>query len=93
MLDKGGRGEVHLRTMLNLDVAQQTVQRSPENLSEQNLGRRLRMYSRYLHTGELFGLPGQVVAALSTLAAILLVWTGFALAWRRFFKRRSKAAS
>ncbi|HEY1083510.1 MAG TPA: PepSY-associated TM helix domain-containing protein [Prosthecobacter sp.] len=93
MLDKGGRGEVHLRTMLNLDVAQQTVQRSPENLSDQNLGRRLRMYSRYLHTGELFGLPGQVVAALSTLAAILLVWTGFALAWRRFFKRRSKAAS
>lgn len=93
MLDKGGRGQVHLRTMLNLDVAQQKVLASPDDITQQNLGRRLRMYSRYLHTGELFGLPGQVVAALSTLAAILLVWTGFALAWRRFFKRKPKAAS
>ncbi len=92
MLDKGGRGQVHLRTMLNLDVAQQKVLASPDDITQQNLGRRLRMYSRYLHTGELFGLPGQVVAALSTLAAILLVWTGFALAWRRFFKKGRKTA-
>lgn len=92
MVDRGGRGQVHLRTMLNLDVTQQKVSPSPDNLSQQNLGRRLRMYSRYLHTGELFGFFGQTIAALCTLAAALLVWTGFALAWRRFFKRKPKAA-
>lgn len=87
MADRGGRGQVHLRTMLNLDVAQAAVLPSPDDFQQQNLGRRLRMYARFLHTGELFGLVGQTVAAVTTLATLVLVWTGFALAWRRFFKR------
>ncbi len=93
MVDRGGRGQVHLRTMLNLDTTQQKVLPSPDDLTRQNLGRRLRMYSRYLHTGELFGWVGQTIAALCTLAAALLVWTGFALAWRRFFGRKAKASA
>lgn len=93
MVDRGGRGQVHLRTMLNLDTTQGKVLPSPDDLSQQNLGRRLRMYSRYLHTGELFGVVGQTIAALCTVAALLLVWTGFALAWRRFFGRRRSAAA
>ena len=92
MVDRGGRGEVQLRSMLNLDVAQGKVLPSPDDLQQQNLGRRLRMYARYLHTGELFGLIGQTVAALSTVATIMLVWTGFALAFRRFFPKRGHAA-
>jgi uncharacterized iron-regulated membrane protein len=87
MIDHGGRGEVHRRTMLNLDTAQNTVRTSPNDFAHQNLGRRLRMYARFLHTGELFGVIGQTIAVLSTLCAILLVWTGFALAWRRFVRR------
>lgn len=93
MVDRGGRGEVHRRTMLNLDTAQGKVIASPDDLSQQNLGRRLRMYARFLHTGELFGVIGQTVAALCTLATILLVWTGFALAWRRFFPKRGHTAA
>ncbi|MBB5039532.1 PepSY-associated TM helix domain-containing protein [Prosthecobacter dejongeii] len=93
MVDRGGRGQVHLRTMLNLDTAQQKLLPSPDDITRQNLGRRLRMYSRYLHTGELFGFLGQTIAALCTLAAALLVWTGFALAWRRFFGRKTKASA
>jgi len=92
MVDRGGRGEVHRRTMLNLDPAQGKVLPSPDDITQQNLGRRLRMYSRFLHTGELFGLIGQTVAALCALAAALLVWTGFALAWRRFIGRKSSAS-
>lgn len=92
MIDRGGRGQPHLRTMINLDLAQQKLVSSPDDFTQQNLGRRLRMYARYLHTGELFGLWGQTLAALCTLAAALLVWTGFALAWRRFFKRAPKPA-
>lgn len=93
MVDRGGRGQVHLRTMLNLDTTQQKVLPSPDDITQQNLGRRLRMYSRFLHTGELFGVVGQTIAALCTLAATILVWTGFALAWRRFFGRSKKTAS
>lgn len=89
MLDKGGRGQPHLRTMLNLDLAKKEILPSPDNFEQLNLGRRLRMYARFLHTGELFGFLGQTIAALCTLSAIMLVWTGFALAWRRFFKKSS----
>lgn len=89
MVDRGGRGQPHLRTMLNLDLAKQQISQSKDDFSRQNLGRRLRMYARFLHTGELFGLLGQTIAAVCTLSAILLVWTGFALAWRRFFRRKS----
>jgi hypothetical protein len=32
----------------------------------------------------LWGLAGQTVAGLVSAAACVLVWTGFALAWRRF---------
>lgn len=57
------------------------VQRFSDNV----LGRRLRAWARTLHTGEEFGLGGRTVAALSTLGAFYLVWTGLALSWRRFF--------
>lgn len=93
MVDRGGRGQVQLRTMLNLDVAQGKVLPSPDDLQQQNLGRRLRMYARFLHTGELFGLIGQTVAALCTFATLILIWTGFALAFRRFFPKRGHAAA
>ncbi len=93
MVDRGGRGQVQLRTMLNLDVAQGKVLPSPDDLQQQNLGRRLRMYARFLHTGELFGLIGQTVAALCTFATLILIWTGFALAFRRFFPKRGHAAT
>lgn len=88
MVDRGGRGQVQLRTMLNLDTAQGKILPSPDDLLQQNLGRRLRMYARFLHTGELFGLIGQTIAALSALSATILVYTGFALAFRRFFPKR-----
>lgn len=86
MVDRGGRGEVHRRTMLNLDITRAKVLPSADDFARQNLGRQLRMYARFLHTGELFGVVGQTFAALCTLSAILLVWTGFSLAWRRFFR-------
>jgi uncharacterized iron-regulated membrane protein len=51
-------------------------------------GRKIRTWLRFLHTGEALGWPGQLLAGLVSLGATLLVWTGFALAWRRFFRRR-----
>jgi uncharacterized iron-regulated membrane protein len=58
-----------------------------EPFSSQGRGRRLRAWIRWLHTGEALGWPGQAVAAMASAGAALLVWTGFSLAWRRFFPR------
>ena len=55
-----------------------------EAFSDQSLGRRLRSISRFAHTGEVLGLPGQTIAGLATAGAVVLVWTGVALTLRRF---------
>lgn len=47
--------------------------------------RKVRAWSRYLHTGEALGGYAQLVAGLACLGGCFLVYTGFALAWRRFF--------
>jgi uncharacterized iron-regulated membrane protein len=54
-------------------------------------GQRWRMYARVLHTGEAFGVTGQLIALTAALAALLLVWTGFALSIRRFLAWRSRS--
>ena len=43
----------------------------------------LRRFIRFLHTGEVYGVIGQTLAGIASLACLFLVWTGFALAWRR----------
>lgn len=52
-------------------------------------GRRARMWVRLTHSGESFGWPGQLLAGLGCLGGCLLVWTGVAMSWRRFFGRPS----
>jgi uncharacterized iron-regulated membrane protein len=39
--------------------------------------------ARFLHTGEYFGIIGQTIAGLASLAACFLVYSGFTLSWRR----------
>jgi uncharacterized iron-regulated membrane protein len=48
-------------------------------------GRRLRSWLRFAHSGEVYGFVGQTVAGLASAGAVVLVWTGLALSWRRFF--------
>lgn len=64
-----------------------------EGYAEFNSGRKLRMWFRFLHTGEALGVIGKLVAALASLGGAVLVWTGFALAWRRFKSRREGSPS
>lgn len=54
--------------------------------TEFGLRRALRGLNRALHTGEAAGSLGQAIAFLSCAAGLVLVYTGFALSWRRFFK-------
>ncbi len=55
-----------------------------EGWENNNSGRKLRLWLRFLHTGEALGLAGQTIAALASGCAVVLGYTGFALAWRRF---------
>jgi len=61
-----------------------------ERFGDQNLGRQVRSWTRFLHTGEALGVVGKALAALASVGALLLVWTGLALTWRRFFSRQPK---
>jgi uncharacterized iron-regulated membrane protein len=54
-----------------------------KRFSDNSTGRKLRAWARFTHTGEEFGVVGQAIAALASLGAIVLVWTGFSMALRR----------
>jgi sulfite reductase (NADPH) flavoprotein alpha-component len=62
-----------------------------EPYSENSTGRKLRSWFRGLHTGEAFGFFGQTIAGLASLGGCFLVWTGLAMAWRRFRSWRREA--
>jgi uncharacterized iron-regulated membrane protein len=90
-IDKGDGGQPQLRSTLTLDRATGGVV-TYEAFDDQSLGRRLRSISRFAHTGEVLGIPGQTIAGLATGGSVVLVWTGLALAWRRWrawMKRRA----
>jgi uncharacterized iron-regulated membrane protein len=53
-----------------------------------NAALQVRAWTRFLHTGEALGWPGQLIAGLACLGGVFLVYTGFALSWRRFFGKR-----
>ncbi|MBX7219874.1 MAG: PepSY domain-containing protein [Blastocatellia bacterium] len=55
-----------------------------EPYGDLNAGRKLRSWSRSVHTGEALGIPGQFLAGAASLGGGFLVWTGLTLAWRRF---------
>jgi uncharacterized iron-regulated membrane protein len=80
------------RSQLVLDPTTGDVLRW-EPYAGQNLGRRLRAWVRPLHTGEAAGPVGQAVAMIASAGGAGLVWTGVALAWRRFqaWRRRTRA--
>ena len=48
-------------------------------------GFKIRRWLRFAHTGEVYGVVGQSVAGVVSLGAAVMVWTGLAMTWRRFF--------
>ncbi|MDQ8194964.1 PepSY-associated TM helix domain-containing protein [Coraliomargarita sp. SDUM461004] len=68
-----------------------TAQRQPSDLS---LREKLHSSLRYIHTGEAGLLPGKIIAFLGCFAGLILVYSGFALSYRRLMSsRRKKTAS
>jgi uncharacterized iron-regulated membrane protein len=95
-IDRGNGGQPQLRAQLTLERATGEVMRW-EPYSNNTLGRRLRSWLRFAHTGEVYGLVGQTIAALVSAGGALLVYTGLSLALRRMFawlsRRRALAAA
>jgi uncharacterized iron-regulated membrane protein len=88
-VDRGAAGQPQKRGTLTIDRATATVTKS-ETFESQSPGRRLRSILRFAHTGEVLGLAGQTIAGLASAGAAVLVYTGFALTWRRFRNRRRR---
>ncbi len=80
-IDAGMGGEPHKRETLTLDWGGKIVKR--EQFSDGTKGRQWRTIMRYAHTGEVLGGLGQTIAGIASLGACFLVYTGWALSWRR----------
>ncbi len=82
-IDEGNGGQPQKRHNLSLNAyTGEEVSWVP--FSQLSAGRQARSWVRFLHTGEALGLIGQTIAGLVSFTSILMVWTGFALSWRRF---------
>ncbi|WP_337171521.1 PepSY-associated TM helix domain-containing protein [Gemmatimonas aurantiaca] len=63
------------------------------NYDSLSTSRKIRAWYRFGHTGEVFGVTGQLIATLVSFVGVVLVYTGFALSWRRlaaFLRRRRR---
>ncbi|MCP5143733.1 MAG: PepSY domain-containing protein [Gammaproteobacteria bacterium] len=83
-IDLGNGGEPQKRHALDLSPTGEVLAWTP--FQDRSTGQRWRSYVRFLHTGEALGLTGQTIAGLASLAAVLMVWTGLALAYRRLLQ-------
>ncbi len=62
---------------------------SHDDFDDLSNGRKARFWVRHLHTGYALGWFGQTLAALACIGGCILVYSGFALSWRRFFGKRA----
>jgi uncharacterized iron-regulated membrane protein len=60
--------------------------------NELSRGTRVLAWSRWLHKGEAFGRPGQIIAGLACLGLLVLIYTGWTLALRRLWRSRLSRA-
>lgn len=78
------------RRTVTLAAADASVQKVAGNegpaANAQTPGQRARSWFRRAHTGEQYGVVGQTIAGLASLAACFLVYTGLALAYRRLLR-------
>jgi uncharacterized iron-regulated membrane protein len=84
-IDQGWGGEPQKRYTVHYEAASGR-ETSFSGFEDATPGRRFRTFLRFAHTGEYFGVVGQTVAGIVTLLSVFLVWTGFALAWRRLMR-------
>jgi uncharacterized iron-regulated membrane protein len=88
-IDEGKYWNKFGRSTLTLNTGNAEVAKW-ETYGEQNSARQLRSWFRFTHTGESFGIIGQLIGFIACLGGGVLVYTGFALSLRRFRNWLSK---
>jgi uncharacterized iron-regulated membrane protein len=83
VIDTGTGGQPQKRTQFWLNRDTGAVVKT-STFAEGSLGQRLRAFVRFGHTGEYAGWFGQAIAAIASLGACVLVYTGLSLAIRRW---------
>jgi uncharacterized iron-regulated membrane protein len=91
-MDSGNGGQPNRKLQLTLKRGTAEVV-SKDTYDSYSPARKVRLWSRWIHTGEAFGLFGQAIALLASAGGALLVCTGISLAIRRFAgtMRRTKS--
>lgn len=87
-IDRGTGARPDLRAQLTLNSKSGDVEKL-ENYETYSAARKIRLWVRWLHTGEAGGWLGQTIAGAASAAGAVLVWTGISLAIRRFTKRKT----
>ncbi len=83
VIDQGTGGQPQKQSTLTLDMKTGAVV-DWVPFAGLNPGRQVRRFLRFAHTGEAWGLPGQTIAGIVSVAGCFMVWTGLTLVWRRF---------
>lgn len=94
-VDQGYGGQPQKRETLTIDRATVDIAKA-ETFADLSPGRRARSWLRFAHTGEFYGLAGQTLAGIVSAGGVVLVYTGLALACRRFMswlRHRGQQAS
>ncbi len=81
-MDKSIGGQPEQAMQLVIDRQSGDIE-TIHRFSDNNAGRKLRAWARFLHTGEEFGVAGETVTTFACIGAVLLVWTGLSMAIRR----------
>ncbi|HVE55920.1 MAG TPA: PepSY-associated TM helix domain-containing protein [Pyrinomonadaceae bacterium] len=88
-IDEGIYWNMFGRSTLTIDTRSGEVSKW-EPYGEQNAARQLRSWSRFTHTGESFGIVGQIIGFIACIGGAFLVFTGISLALRRFWNWRGR---
>ncbi|MGE3466818.1 MAG: PepSY-associated TM helix domain-containing protein [Pyrinomonadaceae bacterium] len=94
-IDEGTSTNPFGRASLTLDPATAAVMKW-EPYAEKNSAVQVRSWFRFTHTGESFGVIGQLIGFVACIGGAFLVYTGFALALRRLaasLRSRSRATA
>jgi uncharacterized iron-regulated membrane protein len=81
-IDQGDGGQPQKRHTLTLNAETGDAVRW-DPFTSLSVGAQTRQWIRRLHTGEAYGTVGQAIAGIVSFTSLIMVWTGFALAYRR----------
>lgn len=84
-VDWGNGAQAQKRHTLSVDRSSGAVL-SLTAYEDRSVASKIQGVTRFGHTGEMWGMVGQTIAGLASLVALFMVWTGFALSYRRLIK-------